>query len=130
MNKKDLITLAKMAIYKRGAFARGAAKYIPEIVESAWFAWGELGSLSTEEFKKQILRGADNWPQYSAGACSLVSNEDIAKRLFLPWMVKDLAKRGYVTPRGQDMIQVQARALEMAGDALIRAFKALKILEG
>lgn len=130
MNKKDLITLAKMAIYKRGALAQGASKYIPEIVESAGFAWGELSTLSTEEFKKQILLGADNWAQYSAGACSLVYNEDIARRLFRPWVVKDLAKRGYVTPRGENMIEIQARALEMAGAALVRAFKALKILEG
>lgn len=130
MNKIELVKLAKRALPKRGRYYQGVAKYIPEIIERACFEQGELNSLSVTEFYSRLLNGAGTWQHYSESACSLVANEEIAKRLFYPHDVETLRRREFCI--GDDccaMINLQARALREAADAITKAFRALQILD-
>lgn len=128
MNKIELVKLAKCALPKRGRYYQGVAKYVPEIIERAGFEQGELNKLSVTEFYSRLLNGAGTWQHYSESACSLVANEEIAARLFYPHDVETLRRCAFCI--GGDscaMIQLQARALREAADAIIKAFRALQI---
>ena len=130
MNRIELIKLAKRALPKRGRYYQGVAKYVPEIIERAGFERGELNKLSAKELYSRLLNGAETWQQYSEGACSLVANEEIAARLFYPHDVETLRRRDFCI--GYDccaMINLQARALREAADAITMAFRALQILD-
>lgn len=130
MNKIELAKLAKRALPKRGRYYQGVAKYIPEIIGRAGFEQGELNQLSVKEFYSRLLNGAETWQHYSDGACSLVANEEIAARLFYPYDVERLRKKSFCV--GDDccaMINLQARALREAADAITKAFRALQILD-
>lgn len=130
MNRIELVKLAKRALPKRGRYYQGVAKYVPEIIERAGFEQGELNKLSVPEFHSRLLNGAGTWLHYSESACSLVDNEDIAKRLFYPYDVERLRRRAFCI--GGDscaMIYLQARALREAADAITKAFRALQILD-
>ena len=130
MNKLELIKLAKRALPKRGRYYQGVAKYVPEIIERAGFERGELSKLSVTDFRSRLLNGAETWQQYSEGGCSLVDNAEIAARLFYPRDVETLRRRDFCI--GYDccaMINLQARALREAADAITMAFRALQILD-
>ena len=130
MNKVELIKLAKRALPKRGRYYQGVAKYVPEIIERAGFEQGELNKLSANDFYARLLNGAGTWQHYSEGACSLVDNTEIAARLFYPHDVERLRRRDFCI--GDDscaMINLQARALREAADAITKAFRALQILD-
>ena len=130
MNKFELVKLAKRALPKRGRYYQGVAKYVPEIVYRASFEQGELNKLSVTDFRVRLLNGAETWKHYSEGACSLVDNAEIAARFFYPYDVERLRRKDFCI--GDDccaMINLQARALREAAEALIKAFSALQILD-
>ena len=130
MNKIELVKLAKRAMPKRGRFYQGAAKYVSEILEHAGFEQGDLNQLSVTEFYARLLNGAGSWHHYSESGCALVANGEIAARLFYPYDVDRLRRKDFCI--GDDccaMINLQARALREAAEALSKAFRALKILD-
>ena len=130
MNKIELVKLAKHALPKRGRYYQGVAKYVPEIIERAGFERGELNKLSVTDFRSRLLNGAETWQQYSEGGRSLVDNAEIAARLFYPQDAERLRRNDFCI--GYDccaMINLQARALREAADAITMAFRALQILD-
>ena len=76
-------------------------------------------------FYKAALNGAENWNKYSWGGCSYIYNGDIAKNLCNPSELKK-TKNGENRPnRGEDWLDVQARALSQAALRLFRIVKSL-----
>ena len=67
-----------------------------------------------EALKADALNGAQSWDQYSWGACSLIYNEDIAKRLCTPSELKK-TRNGERRPNSrEEWLDTQARALRQA----------------
>lgn len=93
------------------AWARGVKLYALELVDSLPYNV-EYGSL--ESLKADMLNGARDWKQYSWGGCSLVYDEDIAKRLCTPSELKK-TDGGCKRPNArEEWLDVQARALYQA----------------
>jgi hypothetical protein len=69
---------------------------------------------SLESLKADLLNGASDWRQYSYGGCSLVWNEDIARRLCTPSELRK-TRCGDLRPNSHELWpDVQARALYQA----------------
>lgn len=70
--------------------------------------------------RKELLNGASDWNQFSWGGCSLVYNEDIAKRLCSPSEFKK-TKNGEWRPNiSEEWLDAQARALSQAERLLLK----------
>lgn len=130
MNRIELVKMAKRALHGRGRFYKGVSEYIPELVEQAEFAKGELNTITDAAFYARLLNGSDSWRGFSENGNSLIYSEEIAARFFHPHDVERLRKKQFCV--GNDacaMLHLQARALDTAADALMRAFRALRILD-
>lgn len=101
----------------RSAWDKAVTAYAVEIVE-AMSADGEQ-EISRESLPL-ALNGAENWYRYSEGACSLVWDEDIARRVCTPSEFK--RKRGGELPPagGGTWISVQGRALAQAWRRIVK----------
>lgn len=96
----------------RSAWEQGVSKYALDILKNL----KERGYKEVTS-EKTALNGASSWKQYSYGACSLIWNGDIAKRLCTKSELAKLRTRGgdYRKPnRDENWIDVQARALYQA----------------
>lgn len=110
----------------RSAWDKGVKIYAYELIEE----FGnnqELGD--NHEFfgspadKKELLNGAADWNQYSWGGCSLIYNEDIAKRICSPSELKK-TKNGERKPNAtEEWLDTQARALTQAARMILRLAK-------
>ena len=103
----------------RSAWSQGVTKYALEILS-------ELKDRGYKEVpsEKTALNGAVNWKQYSEGGCSLIYDEDIAKRLCTKSeLVKLRRKDGWLrNPNSREnWIQCQARALFQAWNRIVEA---------
>ena len=101
----------------RSAWDKAVTAYAVEIVE-AMSVDGEQ-EISRESLPL-ALNGAENWHRYSEGACSLVWDEDIARRVCTPSELK--RKRGGELPPagGETWISVQGRALAQAWRRIVK----------
>lgn len=70
-------------------------------------------NLSGKDVEKILLNGAEDWQEYSEGGCSLIMNEDIAKRLG-------------INPHRINLLTMQAQKLKNASACIIRAYKVMK----
>ena len=110
---------------KRSAWKYGVLKYAEELLENldeaikdGWFNAEDLKSPKLIE--KALLNGADSWSEYSWGGCSLIYNEDIAKRLCNPSELKK-TKNGTNRPNAsEEWLDVQARALYQASRKVLQ----------
>lgn len=110
------IIAAIEATNPRSAWDKGVKLYALEILEDLPYNV-EYGSI--ESLKADALNGAEDWREYSWGGCSLVYNEDIAKRLCTPSELKK-TRNGERRPNpSEERPDTQARALFQAF-ALIR----------
>lgn len=95
----------------RSAWNKGVKAYALEILDDMP-SNVEYGSI--ESMKADALNGARDWDQYSWGGCSLVYNEDIAKRLCTPSELKK-TRNGERRPNvREEWLDTQARALRQA----------------
>lgn len=99
----------------KSAWSKGVKEYALEIIEDAINYENENYEFcGSPADKRMLLNGADNWIQYSEGGCSLIYNEDIAKRLCTPSELKR-NKNGTRNPnKNENWIECQARALIQA----------------
>jgi len=67
-----------------GAWTRGVYDYAFELLDD----FDNDDDLRSDELAYRLLNDADNWLQYSWSGCSLIYNEDIAKRLCTPSELK------------------------------------------
>ena len=102
----------------RSAWRKGIRSYALEMVYSAD---GELASVA--DLKKELLNGAANWREYSYGACSLIYDADIAKRLCSPGEYRRTREGQRAPSKGETWLEVQARALGQAATLIAGALK-------
>lgn len=103
----------------RSAWDNGVTVYalelieeLGEAIENGYFDEEDLGS--PKMLEKALLNGARSWSQYSWGGCSLIYNEDIAKRLCCPSELKK-TRNGERRPNSmEEWLDTQARALHQA----------------
>lgn len=92
----------------RSAWAKGVKQYALELVEEG--AWMQKSTMSY-------------WKKYSQGGCSLIYNEDIAKRLCTASELKK-TKNGRNRPNSdEDWLDVQARALYQANNLIVEILR-------
>lgn len=110
----------------RSAWNRGVKAYALELIEEldeaiahGYFEASDLESPVLLE--RQLLNGACNWDQYSWGGCSLIYNEDIAKRLCTPTELKNTRNGSRRPNANEEWLDTQARALCQASAAIVRA---------
>lgn len=106
----------------RSAWEQGVKKYALEILERARESYGGKEILNSRNYNKILLDGAGDWKQYSHAGCSLIYDEDIAKRTCnKSELIK--TRGGELRPNKREgWLDVQARALYQAsrlvGDAI------------
>jgi hypothetical protein len=101
----------------RSAWSRGVKDYALELLEELPknVEYGSIQSLEAD-----LLNGARDWSQYSWGGCSLIYNEDIAKRLCTPSELRK-TKNGELQPnKDEQWLDTQARALNQAANNIVR----------
>lgn len=111
------ITAIIEATNPRSAWSRGVKAYALELLENAP---SEFIAESPMALADYMLDGARNWSQYSWGGCSLIYNEDIAKRLCTPSELRK-TKNGELQPnKDEQWLDCQARALNQAAINIVR----------
>lgn len=113
MQVSDLLQEIKK-VNCRSYWAKGVKAYAVEMVRGIEYK----KEVSPRFIESDLLNGASDWNQYSAGGCSLIYNKDIAKRLCTPSELKKLTRsNGTLKDRPnsrENWIQCQARALFQA----------------
>jgi hypothetical protein len=118
------ITAIIEAANPRSAWNKGVKAYALELLADLPknVEYGTIESLEAD-----MLNGARDWKQYSWGGCSLVYNEDIAKRLCTPSELKK-TRNGERRPNpSEDWLDTQARALNQAAMNIFRAAQGFKM---
>ena len=102
----------------RSAWGKGVKVYALELLEELPknVEYGDLYSL-----EEDMLNGAQNWKQYSWGGCSLIYDEDIAKRLCTPSELKKTRNGERRSNGREEWLDVQGRALWQAAQQIRRA---------
>lgn len=102
----------------RSAWSRGVKAYALDLIAELP---ANVNYGSAESLKADMLNGARDWNQYSWGGCSLVYDEDIARRLCTPSELKK-TRNGDRRPNSrEEWLDVQTRALSQASRQIIRA---------
>lgn len=100
-------------------YASGLLDNLAEGIEGGYIDPAELGN--AQSLRAAMLNGARDWKQYSWGGCSLCYNGQIAERLCTPSELKR-TKGGENPPnKGEEWLDVQARALYQAAALIIEA---------
>lgn len=118
------ITAIIEATNPRSAWNRGVKTYALELLKELPrnVEYGTIESLEAD-----LLNGARDWSQYSWGACSLIYNEDIARRLCTATELKN-TRNGERRPNpSEDWLDTQARALNQAAMVIARAAQGFKL---
>lgn len=104
----------------RSAWGKGVKEYAIELLNEVKGDKGGSFDLNTGNYRKILLRGADDWKHFSYSAMTLFYNEDIARRLSNKTELK-LTKNGLRRPNPrEEWLDTQARALFQA-DGMIRS---------
>jgi hypothetical protein len=131
MNEAIIETIKKEveASTERSAWGKGVTAYALELVEgleeainSGYFDLDDLEAPKLLE--RALLNGASDWNQYSWGGCSLIYDEDIARRLCCPSELKK-TRNGERRPNSrEEWLDTQARALFQACNRVEKAVRA------
>lgn len=108
----------------RSAWSKGVTLYALDLLDDleTRCAYEGREPETREELTAWLLNGAQNWQQYSEGACSLIYNGDIAERLCTPSELKRNRNGEREPNRCDSWIDVQARALNQAATRIRKAF--------
>lgn len=110
----------------RSAWKRGVDAYAHELLDGLQEAvdggWVELDDLASPDMLRMaLLNGADNWMMYSEGGCSLICDQDIAKRLCTPSELRR-CRHGEKTHNSRETwLDTQGRALYQASKRVKKA---------
>ena len=118
MKSVNEITRIIEAANPRSAWGRGVKVYALELLEELP---DNVDYGSVKALEADMLNGASSWGQYSWGGCSLIYDEDIAKRLCTPSELKK-TRNGERRPNArEEWLDTQARALRQAANHITRA---------
>ena len=112
MNAKS-ISIELEARYSKAhsAWSRGVLLYADELLDNI----RDDGRVT----EARLLDGARNWKAYSRGGCSLITDEEICKRLCTPSESRR-TKGGVLPPNSREAwMDVQARALYQASHIVL-----------
>ena len=107
----------------RSAWSKGVTLYAmelledtdPEKIETLASRLQTTYNIPTfSEFDHYLMNGAQNWKQYSWGGCSLIYDQDIAKRLCTETELKRTDYGRKQPNKREQWLDVQARALFQA----------------
>jgi len=102
------------------AWRRGVKLYALELIEEME---DTREFYASHAYAKTLLNGADNWSQFSYGGCSLIYDQDIARRLCSPSEYKR-TREGKNPPNAREnWLDTQARALWQASLLICRLAK-------
>ena len=110
--KTQLENIAANAKVK-SAWSRGVKDYSLELLEDLdYLSYEDIKDYNT--FRAILLNGASSWHAYSWGGCSLIYDEDIARRLCTP---SELNRKDYgrLSPNSrEEWLDVQERAIHQS----------------
>lgn len=113
----------------RSAWGKGVKEYAIELLNEVKEYKGGSFDLNTDNYRKILLRGADDWKHFSYSAMTLFYNEDIARRLSNKTELK-LTKNGLRRPNPrEEWLDTQARALHQADGIIREAIVAVNVAE-
>lgn len=105
---------------------RGICEYavdiINEMIEKIDWEYQGLVTTDWDGLERLALIGAKNWEQYSWGGCSLVTNYDIAMRLY----EGEHANKMIAEYSGEWLLNEQARGLRRAWNMICRKMSSKK----
>lgn len=118
----DLITKELENFKCRSAWDRAVNIYACELLDNI-----DIENISNvAELKEAALNGAKDFKEYSYGGCSLICDEDIARRCCTPSEFKR-TKEGSRNPNSREnWLDVQTRALNQAYNRIARIYRKLK----
>lgn len=125
MNANEIITAAAAAIENapaRSAWKRGVKAYALELLDN-------LAELNAAELadpaavRAALLKGAQDWKQYSWGGGSLIYNGDIAARCCTSSEYKRSHDGENAPSSREEWLDVQARALSQAARLVCETVK-------
>lgn len=113
----------------RSAWSRGVKEYARELLAEledaiidGYFDGEDMAAPAL--LKRQLLNGASDWSQYSWGGCSLIYDEDIARRLCTVSEFKK-TRGGERRPNAsEEWLDTQARALGQAARWIMQEARA------
>lgn len=113
----------------RSAWEHGVRRYEKDLISDLYqFLYTEsitAADLAPQTIESAMLNGASDWSEYSWGGCSLIYDGDIARRLCNPSELKR-TREGQRQPNNHEQwLDVQARALYQAAQAIKRAAAAV-----
>ena len=109
----------------KSARDRGVTLYALEMLDDIEERTNDI-ELNSDNLLSIALNGASDWREYSYGACSLIYDEDIAKRLCTPSELKRKDNGRLPPRRGEMWLDAQAVALKQAFRRLRYTMKAVK----
>lgn len=112
----------------RPGWATGVLLYAEDLLDSIEerLEYDKNALDNTTLLHKALLNGARDWEQYSFGACSLVYDGDIAKRV-CTHAAYERCGHGTTAPAGGNTwLGVQARALSQAEELIIETYIDIK----
>ena len=121
--REELEAMDNRSAWKRGvtAYALELVDDLEEFTDGGYFDVDDLNAPKVLE--KAMLNGASDWDQYSWGGCSLIYNDDIAKRLCAPYELR-LTRNGERKPNSmEEWLDTQARALYQASNRVRKAVR-------
>jgi hypothetical protein len=99
----------------RTAWRRGVCDYGLELTEN--LPDGDLGEY---DCRSLLLNGASNWDTYSCSGCSLIYDEDVARRLCTPSEFQKKRGGELLPNKREEWLDVQTRALRQAYHMILR----------
>ena len=122
MMYEEILKGLKRRSFDRSAWDRAVNIYACELLDNM-----DIENISNmAELKKAALYGAESFKEYSYGGCSLICDEDIARRCCTPSEFKR-TKEGSRNPNSREnWLDVQARALYQAYCRIANIFKEIK----
>lgn len=99
----------------RSAWRKGVQTYALDLIDGTDLSYVLP---DCKELERALLKGAENWYEYSYGGCALISDRDIASRLCSQSELKKTNfGRRYPNTR-ENWLDVQVRALYQACDTI------------
>lgn len=104
--------------WNTSTFDKACNQYAAELLDE----FAEDHGNNSVPTKKDLLNGAADWREYSYGGCSLIFDEDIAKRVCTP--AQFAKKFGKKLANNETWLDVQAQALSVASQRILEAAEA------